>query len=388
MSIPTHGFPDSEFESRTYRAQKLMAEANVDALLLTTEPEVRYFSGFHTLFWQSPTRPWFIYVPREGKPVAVIPEIGAELMRSTWIDDIRTWGAPNPEDDGISELKALIESDLGSGGNIGIPMGHETHVRMPLSDFNSLRKILDKFNFIDATDIIRSLRMSKSELEIEKISHICKVTSKTFAQVDSLFFVGQPLQESFREFRRANLANGADDVPYLVGGAGTGGYRDVISPPSNQPLAEGDIIMLDTGSVFDGYYCDFDRNFAMGSADDLAKYANEILWRATEAGQQAMVPGATCKSVYFAMRKVIEELDVSSNDVGRMGHGLGMQLTEWPSLAPFDETILQDGMVMTLEPSLSYGDGKLMVHEENLVIMDGKAHYLSQRASRELPVIG
>ena len=388
MSIPAHGFPHTEFEARTYRAQKLMAEASVDALLLTTEPEVRYFSGFHTLFWQSPTRPWFIYVPREGKPVAVIPEIGAELMRTTWIDDIRTWGAPNPDDDGISELKALIESDLGSGGNIGIPMGHETHVRMPLSDFNSLKMILDKFNFVDATDIVRNLRMAKSELEIEKISHICQVTSKTFAQADSLFFVGQPLQESFREFRRANLANGADDVPYLVGGAGVGGYRDVISPPTNQPLVDGDIIMLDTGSVFDGYYCDFDRNFAMGSADDSAKHANDILWRATEAGQQAMVPGATCKSVYFAMRKVIEELDSSSNDVGRMGHGLGMQLTEWPSLAPFDETILQDGMVMTLEPSLSYGDGKLMVHEENLVIRDGQAHYLSQRASRELPIIG
>jgi Xaa-Pro aminopeptidase len=87
------------------------------------------------------------------------------------------------------------------------------------------------------------------------------------------------------------------------------------------------------------------------------------------------------------MREVIEELDKSSNDVGRLGHGLGMQLTEWPSLAAFDETILQNNMVMTLEPSISYGDGKLMVHEENLVIRDGYAHFLTQRATRELPVI-
>ena len=56
----------------------MMAEADIAALLLTTEPELRYFSGFLTQFWQSPTRPWFMVVPRTGKPIAVIPEIGAE----------------------------------------------------------------------------------------------------------------------------------------------------------------------------------------------------------------------------------------------------------------------------------------------------------------------
>ncbi|MGC1488801.1 MAG: hypothetical protein WA784_13545 [Albidovulum sp.] len=48
-----------------------------------TEPEVRYFSGFQTLSWQSPTRPWFLFVPAAGKPIANIPEIGAALMRRT-----------------------------------------------------------------------------------------------------------------------------------------------------------------------------------------------------------------------------------------------------------------------------------------------------------------
>ena len=79
---PKYGFPVSEFEGRLERAQRAMAAAGFDGLLLTTEPELRYFSGFRTLFWQSPTRPWFLYVPRAGKPVAVIPEIGAALMRN------------------------------------------------------------------------------------------------------------------------------------------------------------------------------------------------------------------------------------------------------------------------------------------------------------------
>ena len=85
-----------------------MARAGLAGLLLTTEAEVRYFSGFHTAFWQSPTRPWFLFVPVEGKPVAIIPEIGAALMRATWLDDIRSWPAPTPGDDGISLLTELL----------------------------------------------------------------------------------------------------------------------------------------------------------------------------------------------------------------------------------------------------------------------------------------
>ncbi|MEC9296174.1 MAG: M24 family metallopeptidase, partial [SAR324 cluster bacterium] len=73
---------------------------------------------------------------------------------------------------------------------------------------------------------------------------------------------------------------------------------------------------------------------------------------------------------------------------GRYGHGLGMQLTEQPSHAAFDETVLVENMVITLEPSLSYGDGLIMVHEENLVVQNGAPRLLSVRATPELPIIG
>ncbi len=88
------------------------------------------------------------------------------------------------------------------------------------------------------------------------------------------------------------------------------------------------------------------------------------------------------------MMSVISEIAPDGGDVGRLGHGLGMQLTEWPSHALFDETVLEENMVITLEPSLSYGDGLIMVHEENIVIRDGEPLLLSKRAERDLPVIG
>ncbi|MEP1576153.1 M24 family metallopeptidase [Roseibium album] len=384
---PMRGFPEAEFTARTEQAQAGMAAAGLGGLLLMTEAEVRYFTGFHTLFWQSPTRPWFVFVPPVGKPVAVIPEIGAELMRSTWLDDIRTWSAPCPDDDGLSLLTELLAPLAQAGKTIGVMKGHETALRMPLGDYERLVAGLPGLSIADATALIRGLRMVKSDREIEKLAHICAIGSRIFASVPELAHEGQPLEDLFRAVRREGLALGADDVPYLVGGADQGGYRDVISPPSRRPLANGDILMLDTGAVWDGYYCDFDRNFAIGSADDASRRAYDVLWRATEAGIDAARTGATCRQLFQTMQAVIAELDDQGGDVGRLGHGLGMQLTEWPSHAAFDHTVLQENMVLTLEPSLSYGDGRIMVHEENIVVRKDGPELLSERAPRDLPVI-
>ena len=379
----TRGFPDSEFTARTRGAQARMAARGLDGLLLMTAPEVQYFTGFQTLFWQSPTRPWFVFIPASGKPIAIIPEIGANLMRRTWVADIRTWPAPRPSDDGIS----LLTEVLSACAKVGIMKGHETQLRMPLGDWERLRQALPAVGFTDATDLVQALRMVKSEAEIEKLGAICAIGSATFAQVPQFAHEGAPLDEVFRAFRREALTQGADDAPYVVGASAQGGYRDVISPPNGTPLAVGDILMLDTGLVQDGYYCDFDRNWAVGHATDPAQRAYDVLWRATEAGIVAARPGNSARDLFVAMSKVIAEMDDSGGDIGRLGHGLGLQLTEQPSLAAFDTTELKENMVITLEPSLSYGAGLMMVHEENIVVTGQGGRLLSTRAAPELPVI-
>lgn len=384
---PARGFEQAEFEARTQKAQQQMAAQGLEGLLLLTEPEVRYFSGFQTLFWQSPTRPWFLFIPASGKPIAVIPEIGAALMRQNWIEDIRTWSAPAPQDDGISLLTDLLAPLAQRGARLGVLKGHETSLRMPLGDWERLVAALPGLQMKDATGLVQGLRMVKSEAEIEKLAHICAIGSATFDQVPQQMSQGMPLEEVFRSFRREALAQGADDVPYLVGSAGLGGYIDVISPPSRRPLQKGDILMLDTGATWDGYFCDFDRNFAIGAADDASRRAYDVLWRATEAGIAAAKPGARCRDLFRAMQGVIAELDDQGGDIGRLGHGLGMQLTEQPSHAEFDTTLLQEGMVLTLEPSLGYGENLIMVHEENIVIRSDGAELLTCRAASELPVI-
>lgn len=387
QNAPERGFQRSEFELRTTKAQALMRQQGLSALLLCTEPEVRYYSGFHTPFWLSPTRPWFLVIPAQGKPIAVIPGIGISSMSATWLDDIRTWPAPQPRDDGITLLIEVLAEVAAKEGLIGVPMGHETHIRMPALDFDRLRMLVGKGRFVDATDIVRAQRMLKSEAEIKKIAYICGIASDAFENFPNLISTGDTEQTAFTRMRIDLLQRGADEVPYLVGSSGPGGFDDIIKLASNRVLEDGDLMLLDTGAVFDGYYCDFDRNFAFGRLDGEVKRAYDVVYAATEAGLSVARPGTSCADLFKAMTDVMSAGGASNGNVGRLGHGLGMQLTEWPSHTASDHTILQAGMVLTLEPGMSYGDGKTMLHEENIVIREQGPQLLSHRAPPEIPVI-
>ncbi|WP_324754432.1 Xaa-Pro peptidase family protein [Roseovarius sp. Pro17] len=373
------GFAASEFRARVKLAQTRMEAAGLGALLLTSEPEIRYFTGFLTRFWESPSRPWFLVLPANGAPIAVIPSIGAALMAQTWISDIRVWPAPDPEDDGITLLAATLRE---VGGPIGVPSGPESYLRMPLASFGQV-KALSALEFTHDHGIVAALRAVKSEAEIIKIAHACAIAGRAFDRVPEIAGEGALLSAVFRDFQRLLLEEGADLVAYVAGGAGPDGYGDVISPASDAPLARGDVLMLDTGAVWDGYFCDFDRNYAVGAASGNAALAHAQLAEAVEAGLEAARPGARACDVYATMAAITGAGEGS----GRLGHGLGMQLTEGLSLIPQDRTELVPGMVITLEPGVTTGPGTIMVAEENIVIRAGAAERLTRFAGPVLPII-
>ena len=380
------GFDPSEFQNRLDRAQSLMAGAGLDALVLTTETDVRYFTGFLTRFWESPTRPWFLVVPQTGMPVAVIPSIGAALMRKTWITDIRTWSAPDLTDDGVTLLADTIRHVVGAGARIGVPDGHGTHLRMPLQDYQRVQDLLPQATFTSDQRIIETLRRIKSGAELAKIERACTIAGRAFDRVGEIAGAGVPLDRVFRDFQSLCLAEGADWVPYLAGGTGPLGYDDVISPAAPEPLQQGHVLMLDTGLVWDGYFCDFDRNYAIGPVSDEVHSAYAKLLEATQAGQEAAVISATATDIYHAMDRVLTG-GLGGGDAGRLGHGLGMQLTEWPSFIATDPTEIVAGMVITLEPGITMSDGSVLVHEDDFVITEQGARQLTPRAPQQMAEI-
>ena len=381
------GFEQIEFEQRTVRAQVAMRAEKLDSLLLTTEPEVRYFTGFHTQFFESPTRPWFVVVPATSRPIAVIPEIGATGMQSTWIEDIRTWPSPRPEDDGISLLADALNALPSRFGHLGVALGTQSVLRMPVADYESLAQRI-AFTISDCALLLHQLRFVKSPAENEKIAMACEITSNAFVEIAQTSSPGESEIEICRRMKIDLLQRGADSIPYLVAGSGLGGYSSIIMGPTDRLLSDGDVLIIDTGTTYDGYFCDFDRNLAFGRIPNDTRKAHEVIFHATDAGFAAAHPGATTSDVWAAMWRELDEGGALGNSVGRMGHGLGMQLTEWPSVKPGDNAVLEPGVVLTLEPGMEFTPGKQLVHEENIVITEDGAQYLSHRAPQEIPIAG
>jgi Xaa-Pro aminopeptidase len=385
MEHPGRGFARQEFELRTGRAQQIMRRHELDAIVLTTAPNVRYFTGFDSQFWESPTRPWFLVVAAQGAPIAVIPEIGAPEMSMTWIDDIRTWPAPRPPDDGTSLLAGTLESLSRRFGRIGFELGREHSLRMPVVQFLELRGKLRDIELVNGSPCTWEIRMVKTEAEIARVRHICELASDAYARVPQIVRIGDSERDAARKLRIELAERGADSTPFLPAISGAGGVSQIVCGPHDRIIETGDILFFDTGSTYDGYFCDFDRNFAAGEVSNAARLAHEAMWRATEAGIGAAVAGASTDDVFAAMAKIIENAGPVGNNVGRLGHGLGMQLTEPPSNMPGDGTVLQANMVLTIEPGIEYAPGKMIVHEENIVIRTDGPELLTKRAPRELP---
>ena len=380
------GFADEEFENRTLRAQEIMHRYELDGILLTTPQNIRYFTGYDSQFWESPTRPWFVIVPLSGKPIAIVPEIGASEFNKTWLDEIKTWPSPRPEDEGISLLKSNLENLKKTFGQIGLELGSEIALRMPVRDFIKLKEIVNT-NLVDGSDAIWDMRMIKTNEEIKKIKFICSIASDAYNALPSTLSIGNTEREAVHKLKMDILKRGADSVPFMPGISGQGGVSQIVCGPTDRILDDGDILFIDTGSTFDGYFCDFDRNYAFGKVTSDVEKVYHVLWQATEVGIKTAIPGATTNDIFNAMNKIIQDNGAIGNNVGRLGHGLGLQLTEPPSHRAGDKTTIKENMVLTIEPAMEYAPGKMLVHEENIIIQKDGAELITKRAPQEIPVI-
>ena len=380
------GFADEEFENRTLRAQEIMYEYELDGILLTTPQNIRYFTGYDSQFWESPTRPWFVIVPLSGKPIAIVPEIGESEFKKTWLDEIKTWPSPRPEDEGVSLLKSNLENVKKTFGQIGLELGSEMALRMPISDFLKLKEVVGT-NLVDGSNAIWDMRMIKTNEELKKIKFVCSIASDAYNALPSTLSIGNTEKEAVHKLKIDILNRGADSVPFMPGISGQGGVSQIVCGPTDRILDDGDILFIDTGSTFDGYFCDFDRNYAFGRVASDVEKVYQILWQATEIGIKTAIPGATTNDIFNAMNKVIQDGGTIGNNVGRLGHGLGLQLTEPPSHRLGEKTVIKENMVLTIEPAMEYAPGKMIVHEENIVIQQDGAELITKRAPKEIPVI-
>lgn len=392
--------PD-EHRSRISAVQARMDERGLDALFITSEDNFRYLTGFDAPVWQNLTRPRYCVLPGSGDPVLILPSGNEIIARRTapWIGDIRSWVAPNPEDDGVSLCIDALKAARGRHGRIGAELGRESRVTMPVRDFLRIREGIAPLELVDGDWMLRTMRMVKSPAEIALMRHVCQLVSSAFEALPSYAMRGDSEREVAAEFQIEVLRRGGEKIPYLICTSGAGGYPCINLGPGDHRLEAGDVLILDTGVSFRGYFCDFDRDYSVGEPSDTVKHAYDAVWRATEAGIAAARPGRRTSDVWLAQAEVLaeaegKEVNREGFGSGRLGHGIGLRMCEPPSNSPIDDQVLVENMTLTIEPGLPFfvdgEDGperKILVHEENIVITPDGGELLTRRAPREMPVI-
>ena len=385
------GFTRAEFEHRAERARKLMRAEKLDGLLLTSQQNMEYLSGFISQFpWATPARPWYFLLPRLGQPVAIIPTVGIENWRATsWVKEVRAWRSPNPENEGLDILAATIKDIRRRYGRIGVELGAETRIGMPVGDLLRLRRKVRPFEMVDGTGVMRELRIIKSSAEIARLRRVCQIVCDTFDALPSFVSAGDSEKEIMRKIKAHASARGVDSTSYMMTHAGPGGVQSFIMGPTDRRIRAGDVLSIDAGCIYDGYFSDFDRNFSVGKPSAEIERAHALLHKATDAGLAAARPGNTAEDVFKAQANVIApDGDAAGfTRMGRFGHGLGRVMTEPPSNMLGDKTVLRPGMALSIEPGMALSGGQLFIHEENVAITEDGCRLLTRRAPKRIPVI-
>lgn len=378
-----------DHDERVERVQALMKRERVELSLVSNPTNFRYLTGIVSDFFISPTRPWFLLVPATGGPVAVVPDVGRGILGASPVKDIRTWPSPRPHDEGISLLLETMTEIGRTSSVLGAEIGPESRLGMPVADFDELRRALPRqWSVRDCSELFYEAREVKSEFEVDRIARACAAANDAFEGIGSFIGEGVTETEIARRFMSLGFDHGADGCPYLSLVRGRGGYEvPVIRSAGDLPIEAGDIVSIDAGFTVGGYFCDFNRNWLVGAGDNAAaSEAYRILHHVTDLGIEAVRPGIRVSSVWKAMA---DELAHHGVVIGgeRLGHGVGLDLTEPPSISQTNETEIRPGMTLAIEPGFVYGKSKLMIHEEIVAVGERANRLLTERAAPELPVI-
>ena len=138
--------------------------------------------------------------------------------------------------------------------------------------------------------------------------------------------------------------------------------------PTSRKIQRGDIIVIDMGAVWEGYYSDITRTVCLGKPSDEARNIFALLQKAQEAAYKAIRPGAIAKDVDWAARKVIQDAGFGDHFSHGLGHGIGLEVHEAPSLRKTGDQVLEAGMVVTVEPGV-YTPGKFGMRLEDDVLV-------------------
>jgi Xaa-Pro dipeptidase len=387
MLLDTKAIPVNEYLQRIGKLRARMHEANLAAVLLGTGMNLQYLCGLPSPE-RNVARPFFLLVPSQGNLLLFChTALEEESRRAGCVGEIRTYpGLSRPP---ISLLRDAI-ADIGAAtGRIGMELGYEQSLDISSLELQRLHAAVPAAEWMDVAGILWSMRMIKSENEIACLRKSCQIVAGAYRHTFSTARAGMTERQIY-DAMFARLQSGGSDV-FLVITSGGGNY-DLISKRADQRVIEtGDMVWMDAGCRVAGYWSDYSRAGVAGPPSNLQTQVQAEVANITEDTIAHIRPGVRCSDVARYALARLGELPVAvtsslAERAGRVGHGIGLTMTEPPHLGVHDDTVFAPGMVVTVEPGIATKFGTFHV-EENLVVRDGPCEVLSS-SPRTLSPLG
>jgi Xaa-Pro dipeptidase len=348
-----------------------MAERDIDAAYLTDPVSIAYLTGFRT----HPMERLMALTLSSNQADLIVPGIEVESAQAVAEGvTVRGWK------DGEDPYRLVVDALGSTVTRLAVEKDH-----LSLAAFERLSARVTAETVVDAGSTIARLRLRKTPRELDLLSEAARITDLVTEQALRLIEVGQSELQVSTLLAQGIASAGAQLSFESLVQFGPNSAQPHLRP-TDRRLQSGDLVLLDFGAAWKGYCADTTRMAVAGTPDPRQREVHQVVLEAHDRALAAVRAGVTAADVDEAARAVIRDAGYGDAFIHRIGHGLGLDSHEGPSLDPGSSLVLEPGMVMTIEPGV-YLPGWGGVRIEDDVVVEESGGRSLTGALRDLVVI-
>ncbi|MGL4695407.1 M24 family metallopeptidase [Enterococcus larvae] len=357
-------------ETRMKRLREKMTEYSLDYLLVTDKVNRRYLTGFTG-------SNGLLLIGKNSNHLIVDGRYTEQAQQQTSNTTILTTSS--------SKNQWVYASELINGGSVGFEA--ETIPYQVFKDLKSLTKEMD-IRLVETNHLIEKLRLIKSEQELFCLRKAAQLADQAFSYITTIIKPGMS---------ELDVANEIDYYSKRIGSEGpafetivASGKRTALphAHASKKIIQKNELIMIDFGCIFGGYYSDITRTFALGEVNEVIKKAYDQVLFAQKQAIEAITIGGKLKDIDKAARDCLKKELLDRYFSHGLGHGIGLSCHEYPGVDRTSEERIIEGMTFTVEPGVYLaGDFGIRIEDDVYINSEGKAECLTQ-TKKEWMVIG
>ena len=349
----------TDFAARRARAAAIAANAGLGALGFVPGPNFLYLTGLHFHLMERPT---VVFVTAQGEMLAIMPE----LERSKWSDAFPKahtffWQDSDGYDLAFADCAAALPAPVGVEG-----------MRMRMFESEALATHLPQGALSNAEAQLAVLRIIKDADEIAALRRAIAISETALGELLDTARAGDTEAELVARLKQAMLHHGAEGFafdPLILSGPNA---ADCHGTPGDRAVTPGEPLLIDFGASFQGMNADITRTFFCQHIPDNACEVYDTVAAANTHGKSVAAPGVTCHTIDDETTGVLAASPFADLIVHKTGHGLGLDVHEAPQVMIGNQTALEPGMVITIEPGLyRAGDMGVRIEDDVLITTDG-----------------